>query len=187
VNKPLRTRKCPKSTSPWRGGRSAGSASGLPCRSSEGAKASGGNASRRHNSYGARSAKGWTPERRARQAEHIRLAQPWTHSTGPKTDAGKARVAMNALRHGYRGRAWLERARRILNAIRLCAETMLLARALMLQQGGSAHCKRIGQIFPPPLAESRGPISDSGAVAGPNASNQESRAGDPIRRNRIAL
>jgi hypothetical protein len=44
------------------------------------------------NAFSARSAKGWTPERRARQAERTRLAQPWKHSTGPKTQTGKARV-----------------------------------------------------------------------------------------------
>ena len=86
----------------------------------------------------ARSAKGWTPERRARQAERTRLAQPWRHSTGPKTEAGKARVAMNGFRHGCRGRVWLERARRIRRAIRLCAETVLLVRALMLLPRGAA-------------------------------------------------
>ena len=79
----------------------------------------------------ARSAKGWTPERRARQAERTRLAQPWCHSTGPKTEAGKIRVAKNAFRHGCRGRIWLERARRIRRAISLCAETVLLVRALV--------------------------------------------------------
>jgi hypothetical protein len=90
------------------------------------------------SSSAARSAKGWTPERRARQAERNRLTQPWRSSTGPKTEAGKACVAMNALRHGYRGRVWLEKARRIRRAIRLCAETVLLARALtLLERTGS--------------------------------------------------
>jgi hypothetical protein len=95
------------------------------------------------SSCAARSAKGWTPERRARQAALIRRCQPWRCSTGPKTDAGKARVAINAFRHGHRGRAWLQRARRIRNAIRLCADTVLLARALMLArshaEAGSPH------------------------------------------------
>ena len=81
--------------------------------------------------YAARSTKGWTPERRARQGALIRRCQPWRSSTGPKTDAGKARVALNAFRHGHRGRAWLLRARRIRNAIRLCADTVLLARAFV--------------------------------------------------------
>ena len=40
---------------------------------------------------------GWTPERRARQAEAIRRWQPWTRSTGPRTAPGKARAAANGL------------------------------------------------------------------------------------------
>ncbi len=46
---------------------------------------------------------GWTPERRARQAEMIRSWRPWAHSTGPKTAAGKARTRLNAQTHGFRG------------------------------------------------------------------------------------
>jgi hypothetical protein len=86
------------------------------------------------NAGNARPSKGWTPERRALQAARARRAQPWRHATGPRTDVGKARVAMNALRHGYRSRAWLLKARRIRDAIRLCAQTVLLARALMRQR-----------------------------------------------------
>ena len=47
-------------------------------------------------------ANGWTPERRARQAELIHRWKPWERSTGPKTDEGKARVAQNAYRGGVR-------------------------------------------------------------------------------------
>lgn len=39
---------------------------------------------------------GWTEERRHRQAQCIRDWRPWTRSTGPRTEAGKARVARNA-------------------------------------------------------------------------------------------
>ena len=37
-----------------------------------------------------------TPEHRARQAEAIRRWKPWEHSTGPKSESGKAIVARNA-------------------------------------------------------------------------------------------
>lgn len=45
-------------------------------------------------------ANGWTLERRARQAALIRHWQPWKKSTGPKSEAGKARVARNADKGG---------------------------------------------------------------------------------------
>ena len=47
-------------------------------------------------------ANGWTPERRARQAELIRNWKPWEQSSGPKSEAGKAKVAANAWRGGVR-------------------------------------------------------------------------------------
>ena len=40
---------------------------------------------------------GWTPERKARQAEAIRRWAPWTRSSGPRTTAGKAVSARNAV------------------------------------------------------------------------------------------
>lgn len=43
-------------------------------------------------------ASGWSDERRARHAAAIRRWAPWTKSTGPKTAAGKARAARNALK-----------------------------------------------------------------------------------------
>jgi hypothetical protein len=43
---------------------------------------------------------GWTPERRARQAELIRGWRPWESSTGPRTVEGKARSRMNRYRGG---------------------------------------------------------------------------------------
>ena len=39
---------------------------------------------------------GWTPERRAKQAEAIRRWKPWERSTGPKTEEGKAASSRNA-------------------------------------------------------------------------------------------
>src|SRR5258705_1529797 len=45
---------------------------------------------------------GWTPERRARQAELIKSWKPWTRSTGPQTANGKTRVSRNAYKGGER-------------------------------------------------------------------------------------
>ncbi len=47
-------------------------------------------------------ANGWTSERRARQAALIQSWKPWERSTGPKTEAGKARVSRNAWKGGTR-------------------------------------------------------------------------------------
>ena len=43
-----------------------------------------------------------TPEQRARQSLAIQSWQPWKQSTGPRSVAGKALVARNALKHGGR-------------------------------------------------------------------------------------
>lgn len=47
-------------------------------------------------------ANGWTPERRAQQAELIQQWRPWEKSTGPRSAEGKAVVAQNAWRGGAR-------------------------------------------------------------------------------------
>lgn len=44
----------------------------------------------------------WTEERRQRQAELIRQLKPWTKSTGPRSDEGKARASRNAWKGGHR-------------------------------------------------------------------------------------
>jgi hypothetical protein len=53
---------------------------------------------KRRPSASARRAKGWSAERRKRQAALIRSWQPWKRSTGPRTDAGKARCAANPVK-----------------------------------------------------------------------------------------
>ncbi|HDY96928.1 MAG TPA: hypothetical protein ENH72_00420 [Pseudomonas sabulinigri] len=47
-------------------------------------------------------ANGWTPERRARQAELIRQNRPWERSSGPKSDEGKGKASRNAWKGGVR-------------------------------------------------------------------------------------
>ena len=55
----------------------------------------------------------WTPESRARQAALIHDWQPWTKSTGAKSDEGKAKVAANSPGRHFRERlrfaCWLAR------------------------------------------------------------------------------
>lgn len=47
-------------------------------------------------------ANGWTPERRRQQSMAIRRWRPWERSTGPRTSAGKTKVARNAWKGGER-------------------------------------------------------------------------------------
>ncbi|MEZ5585210.1 MAG: hypothetical protein R3F37_22880 [Candidatus Competibacteraceae bacterium] len=42
------------------------------------------------------------PERRQRQAALVRTWKPWIRSTGPKSETGKAKVARNAFKGGWR-------------------------------------------------------------------------------------
>lgn len=74
---------------------------------------------------------GWSPERRARQAESIRLSAPWRHSTGPKTEAGKARCAKNALRHGGRSLARIRELQRLRRILRKVDENIRAVRLLI--------------------------------------------------------
>ena len=48
-----------------------------------------------------KSNKGWSERRRKQQACNARRNKPWTRSTGPKSDAGKAVSSMNAYKHGH--------------------------------------------------------------------------------------
>lgn len=57
---------------------------------------------------------GWTPERRARQAELIRQWKPWAKSTGPRSHDGKERVSRNAWTGGHR--AQLRELTKMVNA-----------------------------------------------------------------------
>lgn len=47
-------------------------------------------------------ARRWTEKQRLEQARRIRETRPWRWSSGPKTEAGKARVAKNADTGGVR-------------------------------------------------------------------------------------
>lgn len=69
----------------------------------------------------------WTKERRAAQAERIRKTKPWLKATGPRTEEGKKRTRMNALKHGNRS----EHIRQARKALRLHREIMRLLTPLL--------------------------------------------------------
>ena len=56
---------------------------------------------RKSNYWRHHMATGWTTERKARQAELIRIWRPWDRSTGPRTHEGKAITSMNAYKGGH--------------------------------------------------------------------------------------
>lgn len=56
---------------------------------------------------------GWTPEKRKRVALRTKLQKPWLKSTGPRSKAGKARIAQNAYRHGRRSARYIAAYRRL--------------------------------------------------------------------------
>lgn len=63
-------------------------------------------------------ANGWTPERRARQAQLIRQWQPWNRSTGPQSEEGKRASCRNALKHGLRSAEWEAQRSTLVDALR---------------------------------------------------------------------
>ena len=65
-----------------------------------------------------------TPEQRARQSQAIRSWQPWKKSTGPKSDAGKALVARNALKLGGRSADTLAELEALRELLAQCSERL---------------------------------------------------------------
>lgn len=45
---------------------------------------------------------GWTPERRAKQAQAIKQWQPWKQATGPRSAEGKVTASRNSFKGGTR-------------------------------------------------------------------------------------
>ena len=75
--------------------------------------------------------KGWPLSRRRAQAARIRRIKPWLKTTGPRTAAGKARSAQNAIKRAPAARA------------------VIGIRALLRWQGRFMRCVRDGRPVPP--------------------------------------
>ena len=71
-------------------------------------------------------------EARQRLREDTLRRQPWLSSTGPRSDAGKARSRANALRHGARAELLVP------DAVRLAEETRLEGRQVPPDVGWEA-------------------------------------------------
>ena len=76
--------------------------------------------------------KGLTAEGRQRLIDTAHQNKPWTHSTGPKTAIGKARVAVNA-RGRQRGPHSVRELRRLIGEARDLAMSMAALRLLLSQ------------------------------------------------------
>ena len=77
-----------------------------------------------------RMTKTWSPAARAAAAQRARHHRPWTRSTGPRSDAGKAISRMNALKHGMRSRLRREPYRMMADRLRQLARFTRAVRAL---------------------------------------------------------
>ena len=93
--------------------------------------------------------RGWPPARRAAQAARIRHVRPWTRAAGPRTAAGKARAARNALRHGYRSAA-ANGIRALLRWQKAVVKHVL--RTALARQGGAIPGRaKPSPLFTPPF------------------------------------
>src|SRR5215510_10873251 len=75
--------------------------------------------------------KGWSNERRARQAARIREWAPWRRSTGPRTEAGKLRCAQNAFRHGDRSAERIQNLRLARDVLSVAERNLKIVRLIM--------------------------------------------------------
>ena len=82
---------------------------------------------------------GWTPERRARQAQLIHKWRPWQQSIGPRSASGKSMVARNAWQGGQR--AWFRACDVLLATFRKhpTAKTLSQCGPLSPRQLAAAH------------------------------------------------
>ena len=112
-----------------------------------------------------RSQKGWTPERRARQAASIARWRPWRQSTGPRTVEGKTRASANAFKHGCRSREHIEKKRETRAILRIAARNIAIAKVFLRARsaGIALDASYLDALTPCPLA------SEPASAAEPHA------------------
>ena len=98
--------------------------------------------------------KGWSEERRRKQAERIRANKPWERSTGPKTQSGKARSSQNGFKHGLYA-AETRALRKILRAQGIFTKQLILSHAATIrkineERRTNKKLKKINLPPPPP-------------------------------------
>lgn len=69
------------------------------------------------------SSRGWSQERRARQAAAIREWRPWERSTGPRTTTDKAVSSRNAFKGSPMTQALMEITKEVRRAWRVANKT----------------------------------------------------------------
>ena len=87
--------------------------------------------------------KGWTDERRAKAAERIKHTRPWEKATGPRTEKGKKRSSMNALKHGKRMRC---NARAQINVI-LRLNKLFIEQSLLFASTGMHEMDKTNELI----------------------------------------
>lgn len=137
----------------------------------------------------------WIPEHRARQASAVREWQPWRTSTGPKTQDGKARSAANALKHGLRSKAFIEKRREDRRILASAADNLAILRHALAAAKTGVQNRRPPQrpaalhsiaIGPPAHALVPSVPANYRGIASPAASRCQWIRRAPRRRWRIA-
>ena len=61
----------------------------------------------------------------SKAATLVKQWQPWKHSTGARSEEGKANSSQNAFKHGLRSAGWLAESKRVNDVLRRCREALL--------------------------------------------------------------
>jgi len=102
----------------------------------------------------------WTPESRQKQAETIRRCRPWTKSTGPTSEEGRARSSRNSWKGGLRAslRHYRDVLRQIEDTTRRVISSFCPKR---LSRPARRHQGRPSVLRPAPFVGSQVPLQEA--------------------------